>query len=144
MNTTKPKTPTAPKELGVVGKAKWKQIWTTVERLEPEDALWVEELCVAFDELAYINRWIRENNDKTVYVMRNDSMASHPYVGRQKDLRAFTTQRLQELGLNPLSRAKMGLIAEETNQTMSEYEKRKLERLEKRIKEQEAEFDAAL
>ena len=119
--------PTPPDDLGLIGLAKWDQLWTGGRRhlSEIQDAHIVHRLCRVFDELALLEDYLAGDVTRGWYTTKQDQIVTHPAIKRCDTLSAQMITMLGMLGFSPTDRARLGLAEVRVANELDEYRTRK-------------------
>ena len=105
-----PKVP-APESLGDIGSKKWAWLWETCDWLEASDAMVLEELCLLYDELNYVESKLALVGEM-FYRMPNGIFAEHPLSKERKNIKVEITSKQASIGLTPTDRARLQLTSD--------------------------------
>lgn len=119
-----PRPPRPPRDLGVVGRRWWKQVWRGGRRwLDPSsDLLVVELICRTQDRVAEIEHDLDTRG--RYYLTKSGQELPRPGVADVKSLRASVVSWLALLGFTPSARAEMGQRVETANDELTKFRER--------------------
>jgi P27 family predicted phage terminase small subunit len=121
--------PPVPLHLRKTGRAIWDLAWKAPWTLDSDVAA-VDDLCVLEDDVADFTAQVSADglvHEKTLTSARGDivgtELQAHPLLIEIRRCRALANQLRKELGLTPVSRARLGLSVVEGETKKSEYER---------------------
>lgn len=120
-----PRAPRPPRDLGVVGRRAWKEIWRGGRRWLDvrSDSLVVELISRTHDKVAEIEHDLNTNGRN--YFTKSGQELPRPGVADVRALRGQIVSWLALLGFTPSARAEMGHAVETPDDALTAFRKRK-------------------